>query len=414
MTSNSSRHCSFQYTTVQALESLSYISSYSIYPGSGYVYKMHGKLKYLQGNLTQLQALNWIDRQTRAVFIEFSLYNPNINLISICTILVEFLPTGNLIKSHRFDQIDLLNFDVNTTNIIKVFLFLIYLLMSIHKIYVELKLIYLLKFEYFKRFTSWINLTLIVFSIASIFLFVFRMKYGYEFMSFFRKSAGYNYKNFQYINQINEYFTLTLSLNCFISTVMILRVLRINKRVDLLTRVFKDSMKRLLLFFILFLTVFIAFVQMNYILLNEKLYNYSSMFKSFEQSGKLLFGRLNTRNEEESGSFYILFTFFTFKFVFFTLACFVFVKMVAHSYIKLTNKNLSSKNEENLDKNEMQIDEKEETENDQQVYEYLKEKLIKKFFNKQSNEYKEQIKMNNLSDLLKIIERLSRKVEQTI
>jgi hypothetical protein len=412
--SNTSNSSAFRYLKEQNLESLSYISSYSTYPGRGYVYKMQGKLKYLQGNLTQLQAFNWIDRQTRAVFVEFSLYNPNINLISICTILVEFLPTGNLLKSYRFDQIDLLNFDVNTTNIIKVFLIFIYLLLNMHKIYVELKLVYLLKFKYFKRFISWVNLTCIGFSIASIFLFIFRMQYGYELMCFFRKTEGYSYKNFQHINQINQFFTLTLSLNCFISTVMILKVLRINKRVYLLIQVMSNCIKPLLLCFAFFLIAFFAFVQMNYIILNDKHYNFSNMFKSVEQSVKMLFGYLNTQNDQEAYPFYILFKFFIFKFGFFTLVCCFLVKIMSNSYINLARRNFANTNEAHPENDEKLIDEKEGAQDDHQVYEYLKEKLLKKFFHKQSHEYKEQIKMNNINDLLKIVERLSRRVEQTI
>ena len=36
----------------------------------------------------------WIDRQTRAVFIEFTLYNPNVNLFTSVQLLTEFPPVG--------------------------------------------------------------------------------------------------------------------------------------------------------------------------------------------------------------------------------------------------------------------------------------------------------------------------------
>lgn len=54
-----------------------------------------------------LQKLNWIDRQTRSIFIEFIIYNPNINMFSITTLLFEILPSGNLLKTTRFDVITL-------------------------------------------------------------------------------------------------------------------------------------------------------------------------------------------------------------------------------------------------------------------------------------------------------------------
>ncbi len=45
-------------------------------------------------SITQLN--NWIDRQTRAVIVEFSIFNPNINLVGVAEIIVEFLPRSQL------------------------------------------------------------------------------------------------------------------------------------------------------------------------------------------------------------------------------------------------------------------------------------------------------------------------------
>lgn len=41
-----------------------------------------------------LKDIEWIDPQTRAVFVEFNLYNSAVNLFAVSYILFEFLPTG--------------------------------------------------------------------------------------------------------------------------------------------------------------------------------------------------------------------------------------------------------------------------------------------------------------------------------
>ena len=51
--------------------------------------------------------MDWIDRQTRAVFIEFSAYNANLNLVMVSTILIEFLSGGSILTSARFDPLNL-------------------------------------------------------------------------------------------------------------------------------------------------------------------------------------------------------------------------------------------------------------------------------------------------------------------
>jgi Polycystin cation channel len=44
--------------------------------------------------IKKLKTNLWIDRGTRAVIIDFTTYNPNINLFVVCKLIAEFPPTG--------------------------------------------------------------------------------------------------------------------------------------------------------------------------------------------------------------------------------------------------------------------------------------------------------------------------------
>ena len=37
---------------------------------------------------------DWLDLNTRAIFLEFTVYNPNVNLFASSVLLIEFLSTG--------------------------------------------------------------------------------------------------------------------------------------------------------------------------------------------------------------------------------------------------------------------------------------------------------------------------------
>ena len=97
----------FQYKDADTLQGSPIQGQFNTYEGSGYVYELRGQLSYIQGNLTLLKEMNWIDRQTRGVLVEFSTYNPNINLIMVTTILAEFLPSGTILVTPRFDTLNL-------------------------------------------------------------------------------------------------------------------------------------------------------------------------------------------------------------------------------------------------------------------------------------------------------------------
>ena len=62
----------------------------------GYLYEFRGRLRDLQSNLSVLHQHQWIDRSTRAILIQLNLYNPNVQLFSSVSLLIEFLSTGSL------------------------------------------------------------------------------------------------------------------------------------------------------------------------------------------------------------------------------------------------------------------------------------------------------------------------------
>lgn len=55
----------------------------------------------------QLESLNWIDRYTRAVFAEFTIYNAQTNFFTVITLLTEILPTGGYYHSPKIQTLRL-------------------------------------------------------------------------------------------------------------------------------------------------------------------------------------------------------------------------------------------------------------------------------------------------------------------
>jgi polycystin 1L2 len=92
----------FEYKTGDELDSYIIVGDHETYSSGGYVYEFRGRLIDLQSNLSELHQLGWIDTQTRAVIIQFNLYNPNVELFTSITLLTEFLSTGGLDPQSQF------------------------------------------------------------------------------------------------------------------------------------------------------------------------------------------------------------------------------------------------------------------------------------------------------------------------
>jgi polycystin 1L2 len=96
----------FLYKTSEELNTYVYVGDHGSYHGGGYVYEFRGHLSDLRSNLSELHKLGWIDKQTRAVFLQISLYNQNIQLFTSVTFLTEFLSTGGIHSQSRFEPMN--------------------------------------------------------------------------------------------------------------------------------------------------------------------------------------------------------------------------------------------------------------------------------------------------------------------
>lgn len=111
--------------------------------GGGYVYYLKNiSLDAINSDLNKLQDNNWIDRQTRAVFIEYTLYNPNVDLFMYSLILFEHLTSGTLVNSALFSPILLYS---NSKQVVITGCFIVYLILTLFLMYKEIKIFLKLK-----------------------------------------------------------------------------------------------------------------------------------------------------------------------------------------------------------------------------------------------------------------------------
>lgn len=96
---NTTRCCTdfphFRYKTYKELgESvIDFGAKYNFYPGGGYIIDLKNNTDAVE-KIDMLKRHGWIDLKTRALFVDFSFYNPNVDLFLVCRIVFEFLPSG--------------------------------------------------------------------------------------------------------------------------------------------------------------------------------------------------------------------------------------------------------------------------------------------------------------------------------
>ena len=69
---------------------------YSIYNGHGHMVSLGVNHQVAAETVKELRQYDWLDRATRAVIVDFTVYNPNTNVYGTVLVVTEFLPVGGV------------------------------------------------------------------------------------------------------------------------------------------------------------------------------------------------------------------------------------------------------------------------------------------------------------------------------
>ena len=185
---------SFRYTQADRIDSFPYAALVHTYYGGGYVFKMTGNAATLVESISLLEQLEWIDKQTAAIFVEFTLYNPNVNLYQYCSIVFEILISGSFVNTAQFTSLELVT-SLFSTQMLSGLIFLLFLLVFMC---VELRSIVKKRLSYFKDFYSYIDLLVIAFAWASFSFFLYRSLFFFHSQIESKKELkkNYNFRTF--------------------------------------------------------------------------------------------------------------------------------------------------------------------------------------------------------------------------
>jgi polycystin 1L2 len=338
---------SFKYSSAESMDSFPFSASYDTYLGGGYVYKMRGLLHFLKGNLSLLQQMDWIDRQTRAVFVEFAVYNPNMNMFMVATIVFEFLPTGNILKMKRFDSLNLFN-EIQSNIVLKVLIYILYMLLVVYFAVKEIRALMKLGLrKYAQLFWSYVEWLIIGLSIAAFVLFFYRFYVALSVLKFFSETNGYSYIKLQFVNYCNQLLQYCVGFCVALGTIKFLKLLRFSQRIAFLASCLNFCLREIVGFGCIFLVIWLAFIHMLYLVLNEKLSGYSTFLKAMQTSFEILLGKFEAKPLTSSTPYVgtIVFTFYNLMIVIVSLN--VFISIIDNSFT-LVRKNpiLQSKEHE--------------------------------------------------------------------
>ncbi|GAB1597495.1 polycystic kidney disease protein 1-like 2 [Argonauta hians] len=279
----------FKYTDSSKLDGYPYYGVLTMYGGGGYVARLKGSKAKLTNLMERLQNTSWIDKFTRAVFVEFTIYNPQVNLFTVCTMLAEFTRVGSVVTSYRFEPCMLLPY-MTQAALFQTLCDVVFVIFLIYFLIKEIKLLIKLRKNYFKEFWNLVELAIIVMSTAGIFIFIYKLLETKRLTELFRKTQGNKYMKFQFVAYWNELFGAIVGCIVFFATLKFMKLLRFNRRISMLSSTLKNCTSSLLNFSLVFWIFFLAFVQIFYLLFFREMKNFSNFITSSETGFLMIIG----------------------------------------------------------------------------------------------------------------------------
>ena len=319
--SNKSIDRAFQYQSSEQLDSQPVIGNHATYGSGGYVYDFRGRLADLKSNLSELHATNWIDGQTRAVVVQFTLYNPNVQLFTSVSLLAEFLPTGGVETQSNFRPVSFLTFKSITHLVVSI----LYLLLIARMMIVEVQSLIKLKLGYFRQFWSYIDVGIIACSWTNVGIYVWRYRESNRVGDLFAQTHGYASVNLQVAAYVDDLFNSLLGFACFFATIKFIRLGRFNRRLMFFVHTLQHAARDLASFVSMFSVVFWAFITLFYLLFVGQLLTCSTLLHTAKMLFEMTLMKFDAQKLSSAAPFLgpLAFSLFIFVVVFVCMSMFV-------------------------------------------------------------------------------------------
>ena len=290
----------WRYQTAKELDNDPLKGAYNSYEGGGYVAVMGYDEGTAQGVLGETLGHEWIDRQTRAVILEFAVFNVNTNLLSIATYFYEVLATGAAYTAKRVDTLELYSTESGALMFYYVSQFL-FIAMVLYYFIMMLVHLYKQRLEFFRSVWNIVDFLMIISSVASVAFYMIRSKSVLKSIKAIQANP-YNIIHFHSALDWANWENTTIAFAIFMVTVKLLNLIRFNPYVIYLFSSFRQSVGYQLSYVLFFLILFNAFVVSGKQFFGHTVLEYSSYMQAVISQFQFLLGKAVPLDELRSES----------------------------------------------------------------------------------------------------------------
>ncbi|XP_012604287.1 polycystin-2-like protein 2 [Microcebus murinus] len=286
-----------------------------VYRNGGYIFTLSKSKSETKNKFIDLRLNSWITRGTRVVFIDFSLYNANVNLFCIIRLVAEFPATGGIITSWQFYSVKLLRYVSYYDYFIASceITFCIFLFVFTTQ---EAKKIREFKSAYFKSIWNWLELLLLLLCLVAVSFNTYCNIQIFLLLGHLLKSTE-KYSDFYFLAYWHIYYNNIIAITIFFAWIKIFKFISFNKTMSQLSSTLSRCIKDIVGFAIMFFIIFFAYAQLGFLVFGSQVDDFSTFQNSIFAQFRIVLGDFNFAGIQQANRilgpiYFITFIFFVF------------------------------------------------------------------------------------------------------
>uniref|UniRef100_A0A673ZDW8 Polycystin-2 n=1 Tax=Salmo trutta TaxID=8032 RepID=A0A673ZDW8_SALTR len=288
----------WMYTEENSLNGSSYWGQVATYGGGGYYQDLARSRDESAGLLRSLKQQLWLDRGTRAVFLDFSVYNGNINLFCIARLVVEFPATGGVVTSWQFQTVRLIRYVSSWDYFVGVceVAFCLFILYYVVEEALEIRIH---RLRYFKSVWNCLDVLIVVLSVSAIIINITRTSVVSNRLKDLLENHS-AHPSFEPLAHLQVTFNNMAAVIVLFSWVKLFKFINFNKTMSQLSTTMSRCAKDLIGFAIMFFIIFLAYAQLAYLVFGTQVNDFSTFQACIFTQFRIILGDFEFSEIEEA------------------------------------------------------------------------------------------------------------------
>nr|XP_032659960.1 polycystic kidney disease protein 1-like 3 [Chelonoidis abingdonii] len=261
----------------------------SLYPGGGYLAHLGTNSSHAHSVLQYLERSRWLDGCSCAVFVEFTVYNANVNLFCVVTLLLETPGTGAFLPSVELQSIHLYSGSGLTQLTCAQG---IYILLLLFYTWVQGRRLKQQKWRYFSSQRNVLDISIIFISLAAFGVYIKCRLLQKSVMEKYHQDRS-RFVSFYETAQVASAFTYLLAFLVALAMGKLWNLLCLNPRMHLISSTLRRAWQEVLDFLLVLLVLLAGYSMACNLLFGWSIANYKTFFSSSVTIVGLLIGIFN-------------------------------------------------------------------------------------------------------------------------